>query len=416
MISLPRCRWRERLAPDVWGCKSPRLVALSHVVGTDFCARCLYPDHEPARSLPAALPCVHLGPAVGSADGGPTLYECARHGRCDPGRPGPAAADAARRCDGCADYCARDPFGPGSAEMHRRAEAFLAAVPPYPAGRYRGRGVVIAGGGERYFASLYVTVRALRHVGCRLPIQVWYLGRDNEMPADRERIMAPHDVTCVDADLVRQAHPARRLGGWELKVFATLHSPFEEVLFLDADCYPCRNPEFLFDLADYRACGAIFWPDMCTIDLRLHWPAFTVADPQRPGSVESGQYFVDKRACWRPLNLAWFYNDHSDYYYCYGYGDKHTFEVAWTRCGHPFVMWQPVARWEQVAYLHPGPDGAVLFVHRCADKFRFDGHRYVTNQNTAAPRFHAALPLEAECWRWMAELAPALGHAEWQGP
>ena len=34
-----------------------------------------------------------------------------------------------------------------------------------------------------YFASLFVTIRALRHVGCVLPIQVWYLGRNDEMPA-----------------------------------------------------------------------------------------------------------------------------------------------------------------------------------------------------------------------------------------
>jgi hypothetical protein len=312
-------------------------------------------------------------------------------------------------CATCLDYIPRDPFGPNSAQMRQRAEDFLAAVPAYPEGRYRGRGVVIAGGGNRFFPSLYVTVRALRHVGCRLPIQVWYLGRNDEMPAGQQAILAPYGVECVDADRVRRRHPARRLDGWELKAFATLHSPFEEVLFLDADCYPCRNPEFLFEREEYRARGAIFWPDITADDPLLVWSAYGVPDPRRLGSVESGELVVNKRLCWRPLNLAWFYNDHSDYYYRYGFGDKHTFEVAWTRCDRPFVMWEPYANWSGVAYLHRGPDLRPLFVHRCCDKFRFANHEYNTEQFFPTLLFHASFPLERECWQWMSELARLTG-------
>jgi predicted GH43/DUF377 family glycosyl hydrolase len=287
------------------------------------------------------------------------------------------------------------------------AERLLAAVPPYPAGSYHGRGVVIAGGG-RYFPGVYVTVRALRHLGCRLPIQVWYLGRNEEMPAARQALLAPFAVECVDAEAVRRRHPARILNGWELKVFATLHCPFEEVLFLDADCYPCRNPEFLFEREDYQLSGAVFWPDLMAADGRLDWPAFGVADPGRGGSVESGQYLLHKRLSWRALNLAWFYNDHSDYYYRHCYGDKHTFEVAWTRCGQPWLMWQPLARWQDVAYVHLGPDQLPLFVHRCADKFRFEPESFPTAQRYPGPAYNPNLPLEAECWGWLGELLQAL--------
>jgi hypothetical protein len=300
-------------------------------------------------------------------------------------------------------------MGPTSADMLRQAEAFLAALPAYPKDRYRGRGVVIAGGGDRFFPSLYVTIRALRYVGCRLPIQVWYLGRKHELPPNRKAILAPFEVRCVDADRVRRRYPARRLDGWELKVFAALHSPFEEVLFLDADCYPCRNPEFLFELDEYRARGAIFWPDTEVEDLRLAWSAFGVPDPRRQGSIESGQFLVNKRLCWEPLNLAWFYNDHSDYYYRYCFGDKHTFEVAWTRCARPFVMWAPTATCMEVAYLHRGPDRQPVFVHRCCDKFRFANHGYTTGQLNRLPLFCVSLPLEQECWHWMSELARLTG-------
>jgi hypothetical protein len=60
--------------------------------------------------------------------------------------------------------------------------------------------------------------------------------------------------------------------------------------------------------------------------------------PRRaPGraSVESGQVVVNKRLCWRPLQLAWWYNDHGDWAYLHGHGDRHTFEVAWARLGAP---------------------------------------------------------------------------------
>src|SRR5205807_2253379 len=133
-----------------------------------------------------------------------------------------------------------------------------------------------------------------------------------EMPRKNRSLLASYQVECVDADRVRLRHPARQLSGWELKAFAALNSPFEHILYLDADCYPCRNPEFLFALEDYRSRGAIFWPDVMTRDIRLKWPAFGVADAQRAGTIESGQFVVNKRLCWRPLNLAWFYNNHSD--------------------------------------------------------------------------------------------------------
>src|SRR5207245_1601113 len=102
-------------------------------------------------------------------------------------------------CVSCADYIAREPFAPNSAKMREQADAFLAAIPAYPLGRFRGRGVVIAGGGNRFLPALYVTVRALRHFGCRLPIQVWYLGRHREMPRPSKALLSPFQVECVDA-------------------------------------------------------------------------------------------------------------------------------------------------------------------------------------------------------------------------
>ncbi len=138
-------------------------------------------------------------------------------------------------------------------------EAFLRQA-PRPAAGYRGRGIVICCGGARYFANAWVCLNALRRLGCRLPVQLWHLGR-HEFDLDMERLVAPMQVECVDASRVRRDHPVRRLGAWELKPYAILFSPFREVLLLDADNMPVRDPTFLFDIRPFRESGALFWPD-----------------------------------------------------------------------------------------------------------------------------------------------------------
>ena len=413
MTDLPVCRWRQELTQGQLHCHSAKYCFSPNQVTAQFCLKCQVIDHEPPTSSLRAMPCVHLGKLLRSddeatpADRDPQ-FVCAIHGTCQTTPLGLNCSIDDRSCVSCSDYASRDPFGPDSETMRNRAEQHLESIPPYPEGRYRGRGIVIVGDGKRFFASLYITIRALRHLGCTLPIQVWYLGRKREMPKKRQSLLKPFDVEFVDADALREHHPARCLDGWELKVFAALHSPFEELLFLDADSYPCRNPEFLFDREDYQARGAIFWPDLMGIDDRLNWTAFGVADPRRLGSIESGQFVIHKRISWQPLNLTWFYNDHSDYYYRYCHGDKHTFEVAWARCRQPFVMWQPQSYWNEVAIMQSDPDGAPLFVHRCRDKFRLEDHSYNTPQFHTLPAYYSSLPMEDECWTWLTELADVL--------
>ena len=130
---------------------------------------------------------------------------------------------------------------------------------------------------------------------------------------------------------------------------------------------------------------------------------------RRLGSIESGQFVIHKRACWRPLNMAWFYNENSDYYHAIATATNIRFEVAQPRCAQPFVMWQQQAAWVDVAYMQASPDRTPLFVHRCRDKFRLEDHNYVTPQTRTLPAYHSSLPLENECWQWLTELALPIG-------
>lgn len=372
----PSCRHRrEPRHRGVYHCQSAKLVGLKLVTG-EVCAECPFIDHHfPGEEDDSAS----IHPRMPAE----SMIDCIN---------GPARAWP----PGWADWDV-------TKEAHRiAADRYVSRLPPYPASDYSGRGIVIAGGGRRYFPSLYITVRAIRHVGCALPIQVWYLGRDDEMPQQYRDLLEPFDVACIDGDEVRREHPCRILNGWELEVFAILHSPFEEVLSLDADCYPVRDPSILFDDPGYRRTGAVFWPDLKDSPF-LDWSAFG-AQPTGRRSIESGQMLINKRSCWIPLNLAWWYNDHSDFSYLHGYGDKHAIEIAWARCAMDHHRFSEEAPWSVHSFIHWGSDLRPLFVHRCKDKFRFSEQGYLNPQNFAENRYAEHAPLERECFGWLKEL------------
>ena len=263
---------------------------------------------------------------------------------------------------------------------------------PYPAGRFEGRGIVICGGGEKYLPSVYVLVRLLRHLRCRLPIEVWHLGRE-EMPDEMRSLLAEQSAVCMDGTAMRRVHPVRRLAGWELKCYALLHSTFAEVLLLDADNCPVRNPKFLFRTPQYAEHGAIFWPDYTRFAKgQAVWLASGIPYRDEP-EFESGQIVVDKARCWRALNVAMHLNEHSEWWYRVVHGDKDTFHLAWRKIGQTYAMpHKPVEPLEATMLQHDFA-GRRLFQHRNFAKWQLSGNRRI-------PGFR----LEEECLTFAADL------------
>ncbi len=217
-------------------------------------------------------------------------------------------------------------------------EHFIKTLPLYP-DRYAGRGIVICGGGARYFTNAWVCINMLRRLGCTLPIQIWHLGK-NEIDARMRTLMAPLGVVCVDAARVRKEFPVRILKGLELKSFAILHSPFREVLLLDADNVPVVNPEFLFKTPEFGDTGAIFWPDFLRGKDKKNMAIWRCLGLRMPDELEfeSGQIVVDKKRCWRALCLASWINENSDFFYQYLHGDKETFHLAFRKLKTPYAL------------------------------------------------------------------------------
>jgi hypothetical protein len=244
----------------------------------------------------------------------------------------------------------------------REANKYIATISPYN-GESSGKGIVICAGGVRLFTSAWVCIHMLRHHGCKLPIQVWYLGR-KELDEQMEGLLKPLGVECVDALEVRNRIPSRILNGWELKAYALLHNKFEEILLLDADNVPVRDPEYLFESDEYLNTGAVFWPDLLRLARsREIWSLCGVRYQNEP-EFESGQIIVNKKTCWEALNLAMWYNENSDFYYNYILGDKETFHMAFRKLDKPYTMiGKPVLLRDGVMYQYD-LNNKLIFQHR----------------------------------------------------
>jgi hypothetical protein len=287
-------------------------------------------------------------------------------------------------------------------EAHRLlARQFLTHMPSYPLDKFQGRGAVICGGGA-YEASTYVACQMLRHVGWEHPIQVWHRG-EREPVSDRVRGLPGVEV------VNSETHPARKdrrvFGGWESKSLAILHSPFEEVLFLDADCYPIFNPDQCFE-PEHNPFGIVTWPDSPLGDDDIHWPSYGTTPDQQFG-LNGGHYVFSKRQAWRVLQLASHYDNHSDYYYWRSvfnvqvgaFGDQEQIRVALHLLNTPSHRYTPrPILCEFNSYIQAGPHGRPLFVHRYGNKFSTQGMFHTP------PIWHAgSLPMEATAWNYYLE-------------
>jgi hypothetical protein len=276
-------------------------------------------------------------------------------------------------------------------------EAAVAGLQSYPDGRYEGRGIVICAGGARLFTCAWVLVGILRRaLGCQLPIQLWHLGPE-EIGPPMQALMEAQGVEVVDALAVALRHPMRRLGGWEMKPYAIIHSRFREVILIDADNVPAIDPTALFDWPEFAATGALFWPDV--VRLRADnaiWELCGIPHRNAP-TFESGQVVVDKQRCWQALQLTLFMNEHSDLYYRHVYGDKDTFLMAWLRLGQPFAMTPHPPAFLSEALYQRDFQGRTVFQHRTNSKWTYGG------QNPRLPGFQH----EEACFALLEELQEA---------
>ena len=254
--------------------------------------------------------------------------------------------------------------------------------PPYPEGMYSGRGIVssvnakpgLSSGknlAHGYFPGAWCMVKELRRLGCNLPVAFTYMG-DQELDPFLIALVKKHlNAECIDLHECNKTDPMRILAGWESKVYGIIQAPFEQVLYLDADCLPIENPEFLFDSPQLKFHGAILWPDMPPYD-RTEWlrnECWTnVGLEPRTDYVdaESGQLIIDKRRWHEELIAVRQLNETSDHVYRYVFGDKSTFVLGSAKVQHMLgknghAMPSTMCTWDGANIRHYGFNQSLLF-------------------------------------------------------
>jgi hypothetical protein len=304
-----------------------------------------------------------------------------------------------------------------------QARALRSFAPPPPG--IAGRGIVTSVS-DRGIAAAWVLLGELVRLGVALPVEAWH--RPGELSAaNRAHLDAlPLDLT------VREM--ADDVSGFAIKPVALWRSRFREVLWLDFDSYPLRDPTFLFEDPEYAAKGSLFWRDTCGTDRAVTWhpgapvwPVFGV--PYNSAEeFETGQVRIDKGRCWTELSLTAYYAFNHRFFYHFVLGDKDTFRLAWQRValerGQPphgpwyhseparvpygFMPYGPVHTGRPNAWgawgggtvlLQRDRAGQPLFCHRNTEKFTLDG----------ANPFYGNVPNEAFHHAHVAELARLSG-------
>ncbi|GAB3357732.1 hypothetical protein GCM10027566_21870 [Arachidicoccus ginsenosidivorans] len=198
---------------------------------------------------------------------------------------------------------------------------------------FEGKGIVICGGGIKFFTCAWVAIRRLRTLGCTLPIELW-TGKNEYIP-DCPIFMVANNVTWVKST---DFNGGAEMEGWMLKPFAILNSKFKEVISIDADNICVKNPEFLFELPEYKMTGALFWKDYWyTARDNPIWEIMNVPY-SLTNEVESGQMVLNKEMTWQPMNLCLYLNKYKEIYYSLLFGDKDTFRFSWLALGYDFHL------------------------------------------------------------------------------
>jgi len=298
-------------------------------------------------------------------------------------------------------------MGDYAAILRNTISSYLDASPDWEELKPNGKGIV-TGAYDREFPSTYVLLKELKRLDIGLPVEVFY--KQNELSP-------------IQVALLNSVDPKFKLrllsdpvSGFATKPFNIFRSSFNEVLWLDADNYPIRNPEYLFLDQEYVAKGSLFWRDICH-DLVKDgaWQAFDV--PKNDSEeFESGQLLINKQRCWVELLVTLFYNQNSAYFYQYLDGDKNTFRFAWQWVHHRlkgaiyynrfyharsnelvpygFMPYGPVSLGEPNEFgvaggatvlQHRDREGEPIFNHRNLCKLRLDFpnsvQRHVLNEN-----------------------------------
>lgn len=217
------------------------------------------------------------------------------------------------------------------------------------------RGLVYTAGGK-YLPVFVASLRMLRRTNSKLPVEVFLKDKSEYEDAICNGVLPGLNAKCVVlSEILGRASGSSSNGTntaevqiehYQLKVFAMLFSSFEDILWLDADCFPLYDPEALFDSEPYKSNGLVAWPDYwaSTVSPQYYLIAQVPVPPMNArASSETGEFMISKKTHGLTLILSTYYNYYGPSHYfallsqgAPGEGDKETFLQAASAAGNKF--------------------------------------------------------------------------------
>jgi alpha 1,2-mannosyltransferase len=212
--------------------------------------------------------------------------------------------------------------------------------------RRRSRGIVMTAG-DSYVGIAITSLMMLRQTGTKLPVQLFVNNPTDQDRVDCASMVRALGAECVSMEGLWKATPLMaRLEKYQYKVLSIISSGFQHVLFLDADCWPLKDPNRLFDTQPYSSHGLVTWQDFWYSTVSPHFYDIAQLAPSvsdRKRTSESGVMLYDKARHASSLLLAAYYNYYGPKYYYrllsqggHGEGDKETFLHSALVMGNPF--------------------------------------------------------------------------------
>ncbi|KAF8307448.1 hypothetical protein DL93DRAFT_2087974 [Clavulina sp. PMI_390] len=207
----------------------------------------------------------------------------------------------------------------------------------------KGRGIVMTGGNGDTMSRLLVTLRILRkEYKTKLPVEVF------AFPGEIRDSAVLDELKELEAT-VHELPGRTKLNLWknfQIKAESIVASSFEEVLYLDSDNVPLRDPEHLFDAPLYAGKGqpgAVFWPDINKDHPENPvWRLMGKKCDYSQWELESGQILINKSGNdglnLAALHVAMHMQLEHPFYFSLSGGDKDTFRYGFWALQLPYSV------------------------------------------------------------------------------
>jgi hypothetical protein len=231
----------------------------------------------------------------------------------------------------------------------------------YPHEYFKDRGIVLTVGPNQMPHTRF-NLRIIEWSRTKLPVEVWYSSAQISRNLTNELLSSVptlnvkaccfetarcHSSNGTEINLTRSyvyAPETKHINGkiYTFKPAAILSSTFDEVLFLDADCYVVRDPTYLFEKDPmYKRFGVLLYSDIYLSHQHPKlWSLLNTTCVRNEYSVDSGVLLFNKKRVWSGIYMSKLMSDHPKIFYDYFFsnGDKDVFRLAFRYMKIPYYI------------------------------------------------------------------------------